>query len=277
MIDEWGNVWGRLEGFSKGEVIRGVIEHDWAALDTYVFPRFDIPERYVRVKEIFAAHPDKFCIGGLPGFPFAIARYMRRMENFLADVLIEKENVMCLLNKIEDILIDCIDGLAHAGADAVMFGEDWGTQDRLLVSPKTWREMFKPGFVRLCEAVHDRGMTIFMHSCGHIYEIIEDLIEVGIDVLQFDQPEIHGVDNLARDFGGRINFWCPVDIQKTLQSKDPIMIENAARELVEKLGAFNGGFIAGYYGGNEAIGVDPQMQDIACKAFVKYGARLKNP
>lgn len=271
MMDEWGNTWSRLENFSKGEVTKGVIQDDWKMLDSYSFPRYDLPERYERAKEVFAANPDKFGVGHLPGFPFAVARYMRGMENFLADVLLEKDNVVRLLTRIEDILIDCINNMADVGADAIMFAEDWGTQDRLLVSPKTWRELFKPGFERLCKAAHERGLAVFMHSCGHIYEIIEDLIEVGIDVLQFDQPELHGVDNLSRDFGGRVNFWCPVDIQKTLQTKDPVKIENAARELIEKLGCFDGGFMAGYYGGNDAIGLDPKVQDIACKAFVKYG------
>jgi len=84
------------------------------------------------------------------------------------------------------------------------------------------------------------------------------------------------VDNLARDFGGKVNFWCPVDIQQILPKKDERLIEEFAREMIEKLGAFNGGFIAGYYGSNEALGLDPYWQDVACRAFVKYGSMYKN-
>ena len=53
-----------------------------------------------------------------------------------------------------------------------------------------------------------------MHSCGYIYEIIEDLIELGMDVLQFGQPALYGIERLGREFGGRITFWCPVEIYR---------------------------------------------------------------
>lgn len=272
MRDEWGNTWGRLEGFTKGEVTHGVIEDDWDQLETYSWPDLANPARFEHAREVFAEHPDQYRIGGLPGFPFAIARYMRRMENFLADVLVEAERSADLLQRVSDLLEECIVQFAAAGADAVMFGEDWGTQDRLLVNPRTWQKLFRPGFEQLCSAAHREGLDVWMHSCGAIYEIIPDLVDVGIAVLQFDQPELHGIDNLARDFGGRVNFWCPVDIQRTLQTQDPDIIEAAARDYIAKLGCFGGGFIAGYYGSNVAIGLDPWVQDVACRAFVKYGS-----
>jgi len=203
--------------------------------------------------------------GNDPGFPFSIARYMRKMDNFLLDIAAQKKKVAKLLKKTADLLEVVIDRFARTGADAIMFAEDWGTQDRLLVNPSSWRELFKPGFIQLCR------IYVFMHSCGHIYEIIPDLIEVGVDVLQFDQPALHGVDNLSRDFGGKVNFWCPVDIQRILPTKNEKLIERFARTLIEKLGSFNGGFMAGYYGSNEVLGLEPYWQDIACKAFGIYG------
>ncbi len=71
--------------------------------------------------------------------------------------------------------------------------------------------------------------------------------------------------------GGRVAFWCPVDIQKPLQTRDPQKIRSEARHMIETLGGHQGGFIAGYYGDNEAIGLDPSIQDIACRAFVEFG------
>ncbi|NLS78631.1 MAG: hypothetical protein GXY76_15360, partial [Chloroflexi bacterium] len=127
-----------------------------------------------------------------------------------------------------------------------------------------------PGFVRLCGVAHEVGVKVFMHSCGKMTSIIPDLIEAGIDVLQFDQPRIHGLDTLAQ-WSGQVTFWCPVDIQSTLQTRDSVLIEADAREMIAKLGNQGGGFIAGYYGGNEAIGITPEIQELACKAFVKYG------
>ena len=269
--DPWGNTWARVEGFSKGEVVRGALE-EWDRLDEIELPDYDLPERYETPRQVFSESADKFRIGGIPGFPFNIARKMRRMENFLMDVMAELDRVERLLAMVEEQLHHAIRHLAEAGADAVMFAEDWGTQDRLLVRPETWRRMFKPGFVRLCRTAHERGVFVFMHSCGCIYEAMDDMIEAGIDLFQFDQPALYGLDRLADEFGGRVSFWCPVDIQKTLQSRDAAAIERDAREMVRRLGGNGGGFVAGYYGGNEAIGLDPRWQDLACRCFVQYGA-----
>lgn len=269
--DEWGNTWARIEGFSKGEVCGGALE-DWDRLDEIELPDYDLPERYERARETFAAHPDMFRLGHIQGFPFNIARKMRRLDNFLVDVLIEPDRTERLLGMVEEQIGHAIRRLGEAGADGVMFPEDWGTQEQLLVRPELWHRMFKPGFQRLCRTAHQAGVYVFMHSCGYIYEAMEGLIEAGIDLFQFDQPQLYGVDQLADEFGGRVTFWCPVDIQKTLQTRDAELIEADARKMIERLGAKGGGFIAGYYGSNEAIGLDPRWQDIACRAFVKHGA-----
>ncbi len=270
-VDEWGCTWARIEGFSKGEIARGSLE-DWDRLDEFEPPNYDLPSRYDGAREHFAKNPDKFKIGHIPGFPFNIARKMRRMDNFLMDVAAEPERVDRLLGVVEEQMHHAIRHLAEAGADGIMFAEDWGTQDRLLVSPASWRRTFKPGFVRLCRTAHERGVHVLMHSCGYIREAMDDMVEAGIDCFQFDQPTIYGIERLAAEFGGRATFWCPVDIQNTLQKKDAALIASEAQQMVEQLGAKGGGFIAGYYGGNEAIGLDRKWQDVACRAFVQYGA-----
>ena len=269
-VDEWGNTWARLDTTSKGEAVRGVLP-DWAALDSLRLPDLANPANFARVREVCCDPAnDRFRLGGLPGFPFNIARYMRHLEEFLADVLLEPDKVRALLSRIEDLLAEVIVQYAGAGVDGVMFCEDWGTQENLMIHPRTWREIFKPGYARLCQVAHERGVKVFMHSCGKITAIIPDLIETGIDVLQFDQPRLHGLDALAC-FHGRITFWCPVDIQKTLQTHDEAAIAAEAREMLEKLGGPEGGLIAGYYGDNPSIGLDPHWQDVACRTFMARG------
>jgi hypothetical protein len=106
-----------------------------------------------------------------------------------------------------------------------------------------------------------------MHSCGNITMLLPDLIDCGIDVFQFDQPRIHGIDTLAELQQGRVTFWCPVDIQTTLQSKDADRIRDEAEELIAKLWRGQGGFIAGFYTDEESIGLEPHWQQAACDAF----------
>jgi hypothetical protein len=270
-VDEWGNTWARIDAYSKGEVARGVIEDDIDAVYTVPLPDLANSANFDTAGKVFNdPENDRFRIGGLPGFPFNVARKMRRLDLFLMDLLLETEKISVLLKRIQDLLAEVIVCYAEAGADGVMFPEDWGTQLDLMISPKTWREMFKPGFERLCGVAREHELKVLMHSCGKITAIIPDLIEAGVDVLQFDQPQLHGLDELAR-FHGQVTFWSPVDVQATLPTRDAALIEGDARAMIDRLGGPDGGFIAGYYGGNEALGLDPKWQDIACRAFTRFG------
>ena len=268
--DEWGVRWHSLTDFDKGEVIRGALE-TWDNLDDYRPPDLADPARYVRAARTFAEHPDRFRVGSMPGFVFSIARKLRRMDNYLGDLVLEPDRIARLHRMLRDILAESIVQWSVAGADAVMFAEDWGMQDRLLIDPAMWRRVFKPDFAVLCETARRNGLRVLMHSCGYIRDIIPDLVDVGIDCLQLDQPRLSGLRWLDETVGGRVSFWCPVDIQTTLQSRSAKRVEEDARLMIEILARRGGGFIAGYYGGNEAIGVDPALQDTACRAFVRHG------
>lgn len=267
--DEWGIVWASLTDYDKGEVVDGAIA-EWSQLDSYRPPDLGAKSRYEGMAGEFAAETEKFRIASLPGFVFNIARKIRKMDNYLCDLVLERKNVDRLNAMIREQLLAAIERTAEAGADAIMFPEDWGMQDRLMIDPAMWREIFKPEFVTLCKSAHDHSLAVFMHSCGKITDIIPDLIETGIDCLQFDQPRLHGIDTLA-GFAGDVTFWCPVDIQTTLQTRDAGKIRADAELMIRKLGR-GGGLIGGYYGGNQAIGLDPDVQDHACRAFVEMAA-----
>ena len=271
--DEWGNIWARFPTTTRGEPQVGAIEN-WNDLETWQPPDFGSPERYSHVPSVFEKAGDLYRVGGLPGFPFAVMRYLRRMDNFLADVILEPEKVGALAEKVMGVLEQMMDRWSELGADAIMFCEDWGTQERLLVSPNHWVSMFKPMFSRLVSYAHGRNLSVIMHSCGWIWEIVPHLVECGVDCLQLDQPTLMGLDNLHREFGGKIAFWSPVDIQRTLQTHDPVVVRAGARDLIDKLGSFNGGFIAGYYADNIGIGIDPSLQAVACEEFFDYGQRV---
>jgi uroporphyrinogen decarboxylase len=270
-LDEWGNLWARLDPTSKGEVVRGVLD-DLAAIDSYEFPDYSRAADYTPVSDRRAAAPDKWLIGGVPGFAFNIARKMRKLDHYLMDLVLEADRMHALHDRIDEMLEHMIRNYAAAGVDSVMFCEDWGTQNQTLISPAMWREEFFPRFVNLCGIAHSLGIKVFMHSCGKIEAIVPHLIEAGVDVLQFDQPDLHGIDVLAvHQKRGRITFWCPVDIQKTLQQRNEEIIRAKAREMLDKLWQGQGGFIAGYYGDNASIGLDPKWQDYACDEFTRMG------
>jgi hypothetical protein len=269
--DPWGSIWATLDPKVGGEVMEAGIK-DWAELDSYQPPNLGNPADYAKAAAEFAADKTHFRVGGIPGFTFNVARYIRKLENYLCDLIVERPNVDRLNAMVRKELLKTIDCWAAAGADAIMFCEDWGTQDRLMISPDLWREVFKPEFRALAGRAREHGLFVLMHSCGKMTAVIEDIIECGVHCLQFDSPHIHGIEHLADTYGGRITFWCPVDIQRTLQTRDPRKIRAEAKLMIERLGAFGGGFIAGHYGSEYAIGLTPDVQENASKAFVEFGS-----
>ena len=273
--DEWGNLWRRIDSTSKGEVVTGVLE-DASRLDDYVFPDYSREEDYRGVAAAREKQPDKWLIGGIPGFAFNIARKMRKLDQYFVDLMLEPERMHALHDRIDDMVADMIRNYARAGVDSVMFGEDWGTQSQTLISPGLWREEFFPRFLRLCGMAHELGIRVFMHSCGQIEAIVPGLVEAGIDVLQFDQPDLHGLDTLGgHQARGNITFWCPVDIQVTLQKRDADVIRAKVAEMLDKLWQGRGGFVAGFYGDNVSIGLDPKWQELACAEFVRQGVKSR--
>ncbi len=270
-FDLWGNHWSRIDPTSKGEIEKGVIE-DLDKIDDYEFPDFTTNEAFSEVKETVKANPDKFVVGGIFGMVFSIARKMRKLDQYLMDILLEPEKISHLHDRIEKVLHLLIKRHAESGVDGIIFYEDWGTQTGTLVSPELWRQEFFPRFKRICDLSHELKLKVFMHSCGQIKAIIPGLIEAGIDCFQFDQPELHGLDVLASyQKKNKITFWSPVDVQTTLLSKDKSMIQAVAREMIDKLWQGRGGFIAGFYPDETSIGLEPEWQKIASDEFNQYG------
>ena len=265
--DVWGNVWHRVRHMSGGGEIHKPLLEDWGGLDTLTLPDLANPAHYARARELGASHTDLFRVGGLPGFPFAIARYMRKMENYFMDLIAERERIDILHDRITALLEGIIDRYGEAGLDAVMFCEDLGTQDRLLMSPAMWRDIFGPLYERLTARAHGYGMKVIQHSCGCNWELIDDLCSSGIDCLQFDQPCAYDLPALARKLGRhRVGLFSPCDIQKVLPTGNREFIERETARLVE---TFRGGFIAKNYGDLHGIGVKPEWDRWVYDRFVR--------
>jgi hypothetical protein len=128
-----------------------------------------------------------------------------------------------------------------------MWCDVWGLQNNLMIPPEAWHEIWRPRYERVYRAAHDAGLLTFLHSCGNITAILDDLIEIGLDVIQMDQQENMGLDNLGRRFGGRITFWSPVDIQATMAHGSLDEIRQYCHEMVNTLGRPEGGFMVRWY------------------------------
>jgi len=152
------------------------------------------------------------------------------------------------------------------------FTEDWGTQTDLHISPDLWRRFFYPRYRKLFGVIHECGWHVWMHSCGKINKAIPGLIEAGLDVINMQQPRTNGIEEIGRQFAGRICFETLCDIQKTLPLGDRRRITAEAEALMRRWGTPDGGVILGDYGDHAAIGAAEET-----KAFMLAEFRRLDP
>ena len=155
--------------------------------------------------------------------------------------------------------------------DAVITYDDMGTNERVFVSPRLFREIYLPRYKKTTEALHERGMHFIHHCCGQVRQYMDFFVEGGCDVIQLDQPELMGIDWLGEHYGGRICFWNCVDIQKTMPTQDLQAIENEAHRQVWRLGNFGGGFMVKAYQQPMAVAITEETFEAQYRAFHRYG------
>ena len=265
--DIWGNLWHRLEGMSAGGEVLDPVLDDWSKLDDLELPNLTDPSFYEPAAQLAATDKERFLTGFMP-WVFATARYMRKMEIYFMDLVLERERIDELHDKITTLLEDVIVQYGKAGVDAVMFCEDLGIQDRTLISPEMWRDVFREHYERLTSKAHEYGMKVIQHSCGYNMALIDDLCEAGIDCLQFDQPAAYEQPALAEKLRKhKVGLFSPCDIQKVLPTGDRDFIRSEVKRLVDN---FRGGFIAKNYGDLHGIGVEPEWNKWAYDAFVEF-------
>jgi hypothetical protein len=148
------------------------------------------------------------------------------------------------------------------------FSDDWGTQENLIISPKLWREFFKPRYKQIFDAIHQAGWHVWMHSCGRINPIIGDLIEIGLDAINLQQPRALGIEEIGQKFSGKICFVSLCDIQHTLPFKNETEIAEEAQLLLECWATPEGGFILDDYGDGDALAVSIDKKQMMLAAFL---------
>lgn len=265
--DEWGNIWRRVvDGCAKGEVHEPAIK-DWSQLDTLTMPDYDDPRRYDRIKEAFSQQTDLFKVVGMPGWVFAISRYLRKMEIYFMDLALYPDELNRLHGMVTDLLVKVIHLIGECGAEGIVFAEDLGVQDRLLISPAMWRDVFKHHYKRMTDAAHEHGIKVLMHSCGYNWDLIDDLVDAGIDCFQFDQPAAYDMPALAEKLRHhKVGLWSPIDIQKVLPTGNRELIEAEAEKMVR---IFKGGLIMKNYPDLPGIGVKEEWDDWGYQAILR--------
>lgn len=212
--DVFGVVWDRSVDKDIG-IVKGCVLPE-PRLNGYTFPdpldrRFfsDIPAK-------IQAHPDRFRLFELGFSLYERAWTMRGMENLMMDFYEHPDFVHDLLNAIVDYNIAQVRQALTYDIDAVSFGDDWGQQQGLQMGPKIWKEFIYPVLRRMYAVVRQAGKFVFIHSCGAVDELFDDLVDIGLNCFNPFQPEVMDIAALIRKYRGRLAFYGGLSTQKTL-------------------------------------------------------------
>jgi uroporphyrinogen decarboxylase len=272
-IDEWGCEWDNIGVCNLGEVKDFPLK-SWDDFKNMNIPDIKDEARWKDINEFDKSKTDKFVISSIMSH-YERCHFLRSLEEFWADLYDNPNEVKSLLRSLTDMNLYAIERYAKAGSDGIMFCDDWGLQNTLMISPKQWREFFKPFYAEEFKLAHELGLKVFMHSCGYVLEILDDLVEIGLDVAQFDQQLNMGLDELGK-YKGKLTFWCPVDIQTVMPNNDVKEIRAYANEMVNKIASVpQGGFIAKIYPDPKAVGHEQESVDEMCKEFEKISNNWK--
>jgi uroporphyrinogen decarboxylase len=179
--------------------------------------------------------------------PFLIYAELRGMEQAYMDLALNPEMVAYCLDKLFDFCYEDTRRIYEqipGQVDFTVVAEDLGSQQSLLFSPKTIREVFIPRMKRMMDLAHEGGAYVFTHSDGAIKPIIPDLIDAGMDILNPIQWRCSGMDreSLKADFGDKVIFHGGVDNQYTLAFGSVEDVRKEVQENIALLGR-DGGYI----------------------------------
>jgi uroporphyrinogen decarboxylase len=265
-FDWWG------AGFDTGEegyFVRVSPLQERKDLDAMAWPDPHDPDLLNDATAAIAADSGQHFL--VPNFGWALferAWSLRGMVEFFMDMAGDSKFAGELLDRVADIQLVLIHRFLELGVDGIYFGDDYGGQVNMLLSPKMWRSLIKPRLARLFEPIRAAGLPILMHSDGHIEPILPDLIEIGLNMYNPVQPEVTDFCWLRDTFDNQLAYYGGVSTQTTMPFGTPEDVRAAVTKAARSLAPANTGLLIGP---SHRMMSDIPMQNVAAllDAFAK--------
>ncbi|MFA5787876.1 MAG: uroporphyrinogen decarboxylase family protein [Actinomycetota bacterium] len=255
-IDDWGS--GQTE-VEPGVWYPGI--HPMAdattleEIERYPWPDMDDPTRVAHVREHARrlAKEDRYAIIATPWllFPLERAFAMQGMDKFLLNLALHPDFARALLLKIAGLCRQLMEHFLRElgdNVDIIKIGDDLGTQDRLLISPRMYRQVLKPIHAAYIAFIKEHTRAkVFFHTDGDVFDLLDDFVEIGVDILNPIQTSAGKMANLAelkRRYGHNLVFCGALDTQRILPSGTPEEVRQEVRRVIELLGPGGGYMLA---------------------------------
>ena len=256
-IDSWGS--GQIE-LTPGDWFPGIHPLSDATtieeIETYPgWPDMNDPTRvaHVRAQTQKLRDENQYAVIATPWllFPFERAHAMQGLDTFLLNMILEPDFATTLLHEITGrcktlmghFLRECGDLI-----DIIKIGDDLGTQNGLMISPKMYRQLLKPFHADLISTIKEHtDAKIFFHTDGDVFDLIPDFIEIGIDILNPIQTSAGRMSNLAelkKQYGRDMVFCGGIDTHHVLPNATPDEVRQEVKRVMEILGPGGGYMLA---------------------------------
>jgi uroporphyrinogen decarboxylase len=228
--DEFGVVWHKSPGDDVGIPVNQVVIEPKA--DLCKVPDPADPVRWIGYERLAATAGDRYILACFSSPLFQRAWFLRGMADLLMDMAADEGFVHALLDKLMKFSIGIVREVAKRKADGIFFYDDYGQQKGLLFSPAMFRRYFAPRLERIVREARALGMDVFLHSCGDVSSVLEDICAAGVQVFNPFQPEVMDVAKVARQFTGRLGFYGGISTQHTLPHGSPADVRAEVRRMI---------------------------------------------
>jgi uroporphyrinogen decarboxylase len=218
-------------------------------LENYSFPDPDAPGRYRDAEALVKKyHNDYLVIGDIEVTVFSLAHQLAGMEKLLVDMMMETEYVIPLFKACAEFQTEIGLRLIESGVDAIWFGDDFGTQQSLIMDQGTFRTQLKPIYAEMIQRFKDKKPDIIpiLHCDGAVSDLLKDISEMGFEVFNPVQPDVPGhlPKDMKDNFGDFFSFWGAIDQQTLLPNGTDEELENDIIDKISILGAGGGYMIS---------------------------------
>lgn len=198
ITDAWGIRWGHHIFGIQGQPVAYPFTTWKQGVDDYRFPALpSVDSEEFRSRHLVKPEVrEKYLV--IEGWTTIIQQLyaLRPMEELLIDLALEAPDLIRFLERLVRYDHDCIDFILAKGVDVVMLADDWASQTGPLVSPETFRSLFKSHYRDMFEKIHNAGKKVFFHCCGRMGYILDELFDLGIDGL-WHQSGLYDSDEFA--------------------------------------------------------------------------------
>jgi len=208
-----------------------------ADIEAYSFPDPDAPGRYRDAEALVRKYHDDYLVfGDIEVTVFSLAHQLVGMEKLLIDMMMETEYVIPLFEACAEFQTQIGLRLIERGVDAIWFGDDFGTQVSLIISPDIFRSQLKPIYKKMVDRFREANPDIIpvLHCDGAVSELLNDIHDIGFEVFNPVQPGVPGhlPADMKKNFGHHFKFWGAIDQQDLLPKGTDDELE---RDIIEKI------------------------------------------